>query len=250
MTMDQQNVPWGNIETAAEEIRIGLAGGQTVSINRDSKALTIVLINPDQSEDSSRFITGHEKNITLEPALPELPLIITPMEKLGILPNQKLDVFVEIPLLLSIFSGTQGNRLNLWETPFTPLSKSFFGSPDNGEIAYSLVTPLYSSVSLYTAPATSAYCPLSIFNRSAQVLDFQRMILRVPYLTLYQGADRIFASPVFVSFRGADQISQVKIRKKPLESDPPLKEMVPPRSIEEKSVLKKSFFFIKNLYNG
>jgi len=247
--MDQQQIPWGIIGPSAQDIFITFPGGQTVTLSRDEKSLSIVTVHPDQSGDSFRFITGSEST-RLEPALPELPLIITPIEKLGILPGQKLDVFVEIPLQLNITSSSDGDRLSLWETPVIPLSRSFFGTPDNGEIAYSLVTPLYSSVSGYTESEFSAYCPLTIANKSSQVLDFQRMILRVPYLTLYQGRDRIYASPVTISFRGGDQVSQVHIHNKPHETVPPLREIAPPRSAEEKSVLKKSFFFIKNLYNG
>ena len=123
--------------------------------------------------------------------------------------------------MIAVTFGPPGKRTTLWEYPFTPLSQSFFGNPDSGELCYSIVSSLSSKSINSESKHNMALCPLTIMNKSNQILNFERMILRGPFLTIYFGADNIFTSPVIISFKGADQTSQVVIKKKPQDIDFP-----------------------------
>ncbi len=244
-------IPWGPLLPGREEIRILLPAERTVSFRREGETLVVETGSASDGEPlSRRFITGESTGLMLEPALPELPVVIIPTSELSILPGQKLETLLAIPLLLSVTTGTNASKKTLWEESIVSLSQSFFGAPDSGELAYSLESGLPLRRNALDRSPENAYCPLTIHNKSDQILHFERMILRAPWLSLYYGSDGIYTSPVQISFKGADQTSQVHIKKKPMETEPPMKPAAPPRTKEEKSVLKKSFFFLKTLYNG
>lgn len=241
-------IPWGEISPDGPKIHIKLMKGKMISIQRTGDILFLDITTAKNEHESKRFIVGQDKTVYLEPALPELPMVIKPIDELSIVPGKKLEVFIEIPLLISIRFGIPGKGITLWETPVTELSQSFFGNPDSGELAYSIVSTLSKTVEQSELININAFCPIVITNKSEQMLNFERMILRVPFLTLYYGADYIYTSPVTISFKGSEQTSQVTIKKKPPEETPPMRIASFPRKKEEKSVLKKSFFFLKTLY--
>ncbi len=253
LTEETLTIPWGPLTTEQKETRILLPGERTVVIRRNEETLTIEADDTASAAEeiiSRRFITGKQTELKLDPALPELPVVIKPTEELSILPGQRLETLLPIPLLLSVTTGSHSSRTTLWEESVIPLSQSFFGAPDSGELAYSLESSLVRREDALERSSDYAYCPLTIANRSDQILHFERMILRVPYLSLYYSSDGIYTSPVQISFKGSEQTSQVSIKKRPMEVDPPMKPAATPRTKEEKSVLKKSFFFLKTLYNG
>ncbi|QEN07967.1 DUF432 domain-containing protein [Oceanispirochaeta crateris] len=246
--MNIKSFPWGKLDLQKSGIHIDLPSGQYIDIQRNRNE---VYINRYISSEliSNRYVTGDDHSLFMEPGLPDLPMILKPMENLSILPGKKIDAFVEVPLVVKLLFGSQESKKLLCESVIRPLSKSFFGSLDNGEIAYFLESPLFRDLSEYKQQNSSIYCPLSIMNKSSQNLDFERMILRVPYLSLYYSGSLILASPVNITFKGLDQMSQV-VYKKTLPSGDNIQLASPPRLAEDKSILKKSFYYFKTLYTG
>lgn len=248
--MENFIIPWGEISPNRKEISISLNENNSIKILRDGELLSIDIRIENKNNEYKRYVVGKEQPVYLEPALPELPIVVKPIDELSIIPGNQLEVYLEIPLMIAVTFGPPGKRTTLWEYPFTPLSQSFFGNPDSGELCYSIVSSLSSKSLKSESKHNMALCPLVIMNKSNQILNFERMILRGPFLTIFFGADHIFTSPVTISFKGAEQTSQVVIKKKPQEEIPPMRIASYPRKKEEKSVLKKSFFFLKTLYNG
>ena len=247
--MNKYAIPWGVIGLTDGSLRLDLPLGRTLQIKREGDE-TLIFRNGPEGEQVNRYITGTGQSLFLEPGLPDLPMILKPAVSLSILPEKKMETLVEVPLLVKVLIGNMQKKELLLEFPLQSLSRSFFGNPDTGEIAYFLESPLYNRVEEYGKPGCSVYCPLTIFNRSDQNLDFERMIFRVPYLSLFYGEKHLYSSPVFVSFRGADQISQISYRKQAPSYEPNLAFASPPRKAEDKGLLKRSFYFIKTLYNG
>lgn len=248
--MKGSDIPWGEISPDSKELLISLTPTKSIKIARQGDVLSIETGMDNNNIEYKRYIVGKDQTVFLEPALPELPIVVKPEDELSIIPGNKLEVLLDIPLLLAVTFGPQGKRTTIWEYPYTELSQSFFGNPDSGELCYSIVNSLSKTFKDYRPKDNTALCPLTIINKSNQILNFERMILRGPYLTLYFGADQIFTSPVTITFKGAEQTSQVVIKKRPPEESPAMKIASYPRKKEEKSVLKKSFFFLKTIYNG
>ncbi len=247
--MQTKVIPWGKIEHPDPELTILLPAERQLLVKHWKDRVAITLKTPKQEAEESLFLTGPQGHVFLEPALPDLPLLLKPSRRLSILPGQTMKAYVEVPVSVRLFFQTKHKKDFLAEIPARTLSKSYFGNMDNGKLAYSLESPLHDSVLSYGSPSYSVYCPLVIMNKSAQPLLFERMLLQVPYLSLYEGKQRIYGKTVHIRFQGADQISQVNIQKGPPETEEALKFAAPPRRKEDKGLIRKSFYYIKTLYN-
>ncbi len=247
--MDENIIPWGKIETGDAVLQLKLPRNQSLEIRKIKNELLIIR-NTDVQPCKNRFITGDGQNIYIEPGLPPLPIILKPVQKISILPSKKLEVFIEVPFVIRLFYGSKQNKNFLCEVELDPLSRSFFGNSENGEFAYYMETSMHSSISDYTEKNYSVYCPVTISNKSSQSLEFEKMILRAPYLSVYKDGDTLIASPVIITFSGQEQISQITYKKTPPLSGNETVLLSPPRSEKDKNILKRSFYFIKNLYTG
>ena len=161
-----------------------------------------------------------------------------------------MEVFVEVPMVIKILFGNQNRKNLLYECCSCRLSRSFFGNGENGEFAYFIESPLLRSISEYNNQDSSVYCPLTISNKSSQNLEFEKMILRVPYLSIYEHENGLIAGPVSIVFKGQEQLSQITYKKALPVSAGSVRLVSPPRQEEDKNLLRRSFYFIKNLYTG
>lgn len=247
--MKIEDISWGKIKLSDNSFDVELSQNRKISILRNrNEVLVSVKTGPDEAVN--RFITGADNNLFIEPGLPDLPIILKPSQYISILPSKKLEAYVEVPIFFRIMFGTQNNKNLIYEYNPQLLSKSYFGSSESGEFAYFIESPLYCCIDEHDNPGSNIYCPLTISNRSSQNLEFEKMVLRVPYLSVYEHKNTLIASPVSITFRGQEQISQVTYKKTPPVSDGTPKLITAPRDTEDKNLIRRSFYFIKNLYTG
>ena len=247
--MDINNISWGKIELNDTVFSLNLSQDKQLDITRDRNEV-IIKVRNGKDETVNRFITGSENHIFIEPGLPELPVILKPEQYISVLPSKKLEVYVEVPLFIKILYGNKSNRDVIFEYNPQLLSRSYFGPTENGEFAYFIESPLKCCISEYENTGSNIYCPLTISNKSSQNLEFEKMILRVPYLSIYQHQQILIASPVVITFRGQEQISQIVYKKSPPVSGENLQLISAPRKKEDKNLIRRSFYFIRNLYTG
>jgi hypothetical protein len=240
---------WRSLPPESEETIIDVTNEEKLKIVRAGKNTRITRIKNNDIDSEYRFITNPTDILFIEPILPDYPLVIKPEMQLSVLPGMKLNAFIEVPLFVNIGVGTDKIDHCLIEFPLNPLSKSFFGSPESGEIAYFEESPLYEKVQSYQCKENMAYSPVLIKNRSNQILHFERMILRVPNLSLFKNKECIYTSPVDIDFKGQDQVSQIKIKQSAPKIED-LKLIASPRRPLDKSIIKKSFYFMKSIYSG
>jgi hypothetical protein len=240
---------WGKISHTTQEVSLNLSEHTSLQMRREGKNIWISYFKNETIVGEYRYITKLEDNIFLTPILPDYPLVIKPQIPLSILPGMVMHPYIEVPLFLNVGVGKQEMEYCLVEFPLHRLSKSFFGNPENGEISYFLESPLHEEIDLCRDEEDVAYSPITIKNRSNQVLNFERMILRVPNLNLYSNSQSVFTSPVEIEFRGQEQISLMKIRQSPPKIDN-LNLVSKPRKPIDKSILKRSFYFMKSIYSG
>ncbi len=239
---------WGKINLS-ENLKIELKSDQILEVLKEGNNLYINL-HKNGSIIKNRFIVPEDVDIELSPSFPELPIVIRSASKLAIFPGERLNAFVEVPMLLSVNTIIDGKSESLFEEPLGTLSKSFFGNTENGELAYSLETPLYSNIEDYKVNKLMGYCPISIINKSNSIMNFDRMILRVPNLTIYRYPDYLAGSPVHVTFTSFEQNNQSTIKKRnPIQNLKPVM-IYQPRQVADNNLLRKSFYFIKTIYNG
>jgi hypothetical protein len=242
--------PWGEILSDTDSFKQDIDSISFFNVFKKDNELILSNNLLKGEVISSRFIIPQSDHIFIVPGLPELPVVIKPVNGLSILPGQVFHTFIEVPLVFQLHCGTLKSKLLLQEISSQELSRSWFGDPDNGEIAYYLESAMATSVDSLSKDYFCIHCPVTINNKTNQILSLERMILRVPYLTIYKSHERLYTNRTKIIYRGQDQISQINILKTPPDVHEQLTVASLPRMAMDSGVLHKSFYFIKTLYNG
>ncbi len=194
-----------------------------------------------------RFITGSGEEILIRPALPDRPVIVRPRSPVAILPGRSARFFVRIPTWVSIIAASGERRTMLIQRPVVRLSNTWFGEPDNGELCYAFASPLAASPAETMPTPFTVVCPITIRNETAGPLDFQRLCVRVQYLSLYAGAENLATNEVVFHFHGADQSSQITFHEEPPDFERDVRRISGPQVSPSKNLIQKSFEYIKSL---
>lgn len=240
----------GEISFSSNIFELKIDDKSFLRLERKEKELITSFVTSTDSPLISRIILGEGEHVYLEPCLPDLPMVIKPTINLSISPGCTLNSFISVPMVFKLSYGSLKKKKILQEFPVKSLSRSWFGDPESGEIAYFLESSLLNSIEPCTSDLNCIHCPVSITNKTNQILTLERMILRVPYLTIYQGGKNYYSNMTKIAFRGQDQLSQINMQKTPPEIESNLILVSTPRLAIDSGVLKKSFYFIKTLYEG
>ena len=201
----------------------------------------------DNSIEWDWYAGGSNREITVLPAMPNRPLVLKPQVRRHIQPGCKTQLLFFIPVWLLFYSGHEEEQNKLCELPSEILSSTRFGEMQNGELCYALERDLLESRPAVALSPHSAVCTLNIHNDSNSLLDFQRMAVHVEYLSIFSDGHSLYTNEVNVKFNGVDKISQVKYSARGPKWGGGLTKLKGPREHPTKSLLKKSFYFIKSL---
>jgi hypothetical protein len=181
----------------------------------------------------------------LFPALPEKPVVIRPAVSTNISPGNSAMLYVGLPV--NVLVKIEPSGVVLCEIPTMVLSNTWFGDTVSGELCYSLKSRAVSELFQSEPRPHFATCPVLVKNSSSSMLSFERFILHVEHLSLFNGRTRLWTNTVTVEFRGEEQLSQVNIEKEAPDIEAVGAKLCEPRKPVEKGLLKKSFLAIKTL---
>ncbi len=187
--------------------------------------------------------------LNILPSLPDKPLVLKPDYPLRILPKNNMVNYIKVPVWVQFYAGAVKTENLVMECPADELSTTWFGEPDNGELAYSLSHPAENIFRKPELGSDFVICPISISNESATTLDFQRFLVSVRYLSIFNDGDLLCSNETKVRYKGEQHASEVTfVQGKPnLSKD--LQHLSSPRDTSTKSILRKSFSLIMNLSN-
>jgi hypothetical protein len=240
----------GNAEVFVKRIQ---NGWQIKSKTSEVAAETLVAeAAPDLIDDQEvlHYYTGDSNELLLVPALPDKAVVFRNNKNIKISAGQSADLFFRIPLTMQFYFQEVKDENRLVEIPLQRLSDTWFGEMDSGEPAYSIGSNYDKSFSEVHTTAWEAISSVEIINNTASVLDLQRLILRVEDFNLYLKNKEILTSHATIEFKGQEQAGSVNLGvRKEIHGEKPLL-IAKPRSIESKNLLRRSFFFIKNMYQN
>jgi hypothetical protein len=187
--------------------------------------------------------------ISLEPATPDLPIVLRPQEPIAVAPDAEISYRVQLPLWVRLVAVPQRNRKSsdpdvLFDLPTQALKRTWFGNGEAGEIGYSWRF-LPRSAERYQRHLFSV--PLTIRNSSQTVLWFERLLLRVIHLDLYRVNRQIETNKVTVSFKGSEQLSQVTFEPPGSATNRGAKLLSEHREPANQDILRRSFLWLRDL---
>lgn len=153
------------------------------------------------AEDKVMRRLGFEEDapsLQFAPALPPKVIIVRPEFPLAMLPGERVQFYISIPLWLQL----RGNGVVFFEEPTVVLSKTWFGETTQGDLGFSLKTRAKRDPSAFESKPFRAICPLRVKNQADDVLHLERLCLRVQHLELYRGLKHFWTNDIGVSFRG------------------------------------------------
>ncbi|MCW9707710.1 DUF432 domain-containing protein [Fodinibius salsisoli] len=196
-------------------------------------------VPPDEVKWSRWAHKNGNEQLRLLPALADLPLIVHSEYSLTISPRTEIQVFSRVPLWVSISLADNGYKL--LELPVSKLSRTWFGTPLEGELCYHTTTKARRDLSQITPEPHLVSCPITISNKSSEALDFERFCFRVERLGIYKYNDALWADETQITYRGEEQHSDVIMTGKLPEGIEKQMQLAKPRMQIHSSLATRTF---------
>lgn len=196
---------------------------------------------------------GIKKSIRLNPLLPDRAVIARPETPIHIIKGQEENIFISIPLWVSITAGNNKDFTTAAH-PVQTLSNTWFGEPTHGELCYALHTTARQIVSHSEFKTHTVICPVKIINNFSGSLNFKRLCIQTEQLAVYESGGRLFSNQVTLVYQGPEKSSKINYSDSaPLQitgASLPATWVTPPRK-KGKSLIHRSFDnFISQTFYG
>lgn len=201
-------------------------------------------------QDVLHFYSGNSGNLIVVPALPDKAVVFRNNKNIRISAGESTRLFFNIPLNLQFYFNEVKDENRLIEIPTKRLSDTWFGEIDEGEPAYSIGNVYFKSIAEAETKVWEALTSVEIVNNTFGVLDLQRLIIRVEEFNLYRKGDQILTSHVNIEFKGQEQVEIVNLSTRDDVHGNKFELMANKRLSDSKKLLRRSFFFIKNIYQS
>ncbi len=180
---------------------------------------------------------------TLTPVLPPRPVVVKPAMPLQVLPGERLDLFVSIPVWVRISLKDESSRktVDLLEEPTVVLSNSWFGLPVDGELCYALKTRARRRLEDLRPDLHRAVCPLTIRNETTKTFGFDRLCVRLQYLSLFVGDTHLWTNHGTLVYRGDAHTGGVKFDSGPPALDQASQLLSGPREKTQRGGVQRAF---------
>lgn len=262
--MNPQNF-WNKYQFAVNQTLLFKAGYEEVFVKHISNGWLIKSRIPEQpnedlqveevdgfdvDSDVFHFQTGKSHDLFVVPALPNKAVVFRNNKNIKISAGESADLYLRIPLSMQFYFQDTKDETRLFEIPLQRLSDTWFGEADNGEPAFSIGNNYDKELIEIKAMPWEAVSPVEIINNTTGVFDLQRLILRVEDFSLFLKKNQLFTNHVAIEFRGPEHAGSVNLSvRKEIHGQKPL-QLAKPRSEGTRNLLRKSFYFIKNIYQS
>jgi len=196
---------------------------------------------PHDLEWTATFFKEAPMEFFLRPALPQRPVVVTPNCSSVIPPEEVASFFVLLPANIEIVVSASGREVVLGSVPSRVLSETWFGSPTEGELCYSLPFNAEKDLENLNPKPHHIVWPVEILNRSSEELRFEKLCLRPQFVGLYSGDTHIWSSPVHIIRESSFKGSTVKYDKNPPPHELDLMELSKPQKREDRILSRLTF---------
>jgi hypothetical protein len=197
----------------------------------------------------NRFVYNNETDIIqVLPTMHDRAVLVGSEIPVKILPQSRALFFISVPIWLRVYAG-KNKKAQLTEIPTVVLSNTWFGDTISGELCYGLKTRARRSLETMETLPNKVICPVQAKNLSQEQLDFQKLLVHVEHLKIYQGKTKLWTNEVTITYFSTDQPSQIDYSRKTPTFEEGCSLLSEERIPPDTSLLKKSFSFFKQFTN-
>ncbi len=260
--MEKQKMIWGKYECKQGAVFQFRGGNCSFYIKRISNGWKVSAPEKERQQQTLKletsatfpedgnfnlFQTGRSEQLQVLPSLPTKPVVFKTNKLIQVSPRQAIKLFLAIPCNVQLYYGQAEADQLMSEIELARLSDTWFGEPDNGVAAFANGDFYALQMDQLNPKSFEIVCPVKIINNSNQPLDLQRFIIHVENLNIYQKSGQLITNMVSIEFKGPEQISNIDhTTEKVIHGDNP-QLVAKARNVVSKSILGKSFHFIKHL---
>lgn len=258
--MQKQKLIWGKYEGNDEQL-LQLSGGYcqlelkhfpggwAIASNQAAEPQDQMQLSRTNTsrfpENPQLFQTGRSSNLFIQPALPPKPVVFRAAKTISIRQHQTMRIYLAAPLHIQLFYKSTDAENLLAEFATERLSDTWFGEPDAGIAAFAAGSRFGLQPEQLALNQHEVLIPVNIQNNSTQLLDLQRLLVRVELMNLYQVGDTMVSDMTFIEFKGPGQTGQLNFgTDKGLHGSAPLL-LAKARQASNRNLLGHSFHFIK-----
>jgi len=204
----------------------------------------------DDDSEVFHFQTGKSHELIVVPALPGKAVVFRNNKNIRISAGESANLYFRIPLTMQFYFQEVKDENRLFEIPLQRLSDTWFGEADNGEPAFSIGNNYDLQFPEIKAMPWEAISTVEIINNTTGVFELQRLILRVEDFSLFLKNKQLLSNHVAIEFKGPEHAGSVNLSvRKEIHGLKPI-QLAKPRSAGGRNLLRKSFYFIKNIYQS
>lgn len=200
---------------------------------------------PEDLEWGRWAMKGNVGQLKVMPVFPDMPLVVKSEYPLKISSATKIQIFTRVPVWVRL-SLSQGDY-NLIEIPIVKLSRTWFGSPLEGELCYHATTKARRDLSKVDPKPYLVNCPIMISNKADEDLDFENFCYRVERLGIYRNGEELWADETQIIYHGENLNSDVIMTGKLPEGVDKKQLVTKPRKQIQKSLATQTF---KRFFEG
>lgn len=217
---------WGDIRFDNEETKYMHAGNLHLWIRLQNDE---IWIGHQYHNDPDKNITPLEKppfdlewarwapkespdTIKIMPAFPDLSMVINSEYPLKVASKGNISIFTRIPIWIRISIGK--TDMVLTELPTVKLSRTWFGTPMEGELCYWSTTKARRSPETVEKKAHLVSCPIKIINKTEEDLNFEKFCFRVERLKIFLYKNELWSDETRITYQGEEQHSDITMSGK------------------------------------
>ncbi len=196
---------------------------------------------PDKLEWQNTLFHEAPREFLLRPVTPDRPVVIKPEHAIQIPPGESGRFFALLPVFIQVVVVMKKKELVLGTVSSLRPSDTWFGTPYEGDLAYSLPDRASLDLEALKPLPYQIVTPFEIQNKSEEFLVFEKLCLRPQYTGLYSGVRHLWSSVVRIQHEGFFKSTHVRYATTQPDYEEGLMQVAQPLKREDKGLHRLTF---------
>ena len=243
---------WGELHLNPDEPVHLTVGALRIQLKRMDDELWLFTERDDRPQEGDgewrRWAVPAAAAVRVRPASPDRLLVVSHELPFHLPSRGHAKVYVRIPLSVQVLvTGSGLQDLVVVDEPSHMLSDTWWGTREEGELAYWLTTKARAQVSADLFVPHIAMCTVHLENHSEESLPVDKFAVRAPHLSMFEREGRMWTDEVKVRYQAASEGSEIHFGRRPPRDEPAGTLLAGPRVPVRKGFQARTFDRLRTL---